>query len=538
MFSIVDGAYVQVQLDEHRKVVFGAHFYQTTQLEVSDRLFDELNGYINTLSDAAREELFELYQAAYEYLEIGSNTAMIEGPLADIVGQIYHHIEFDNLRGYIWANRQIIYPANVKDNHDTDDKQARDRTYLRSEYFDLAVFTIWMRPMIPIWGMYVPIVEAESGAARKEYMAFRIVHNTPIPSCDVIDRLSAYVEAVDGYSKLENINTVAITGSLSSAETLPWILNTTIIRRISCGQIDADEYTGHLVSSVWNYVKYLVNGYESKFGSVIHPKKPPGNSEEEKPVIDRIRSAQKESLGEMAVYAVYLSKRHNVLEDIDPTIPASVIDALSVGSVGTVEQFQQILAQWCLSPVMTPYALENIVTRRTMKDNVLLDEDGNVLRVNTEMFAQLVMNPIDDAILITRTLLWHWGFPVLALLVNAKRDVNDDTISSEANDRIQSKTLQSLMEYFPHSTIKKVPNERRRNIPYVAADAVSKMIGYSAWFVDYPPEMHDVVKPYLDAGGKLRVPSDLAEQLALLTIKIVDIKKQMKLNSETLTHEL
>lgn len=537
MFSIIDETYVQVKLDEHRKVVFAAQFYQSTQLEMSDRLFVEINGYLETLSHTAREEIFDYYKSIHEYLDIGSNTAMIEGPLKDLVGQIYHHIEFDDLRSYVWANREIIYPANVKDSHDSDERQSRDRTYLRSEYFDLAAFTIWIRPMIPIWGMYIPIVEAESGAARKEYMAFRIVSTTPIPYCDVVDRLSAYVEAVDGYSKLENINTVAITGSLSSAETLSWILNTTIIRRISCGQIDADEFSGHLVSSVWNYVKYLVNGYEGKFGSVIHPKKPPGNSEEEKPVIDRIRSAQKESLGEMAVYAVYLSKRHFVLEDIDPTIPKDIVGLMSKGNGGSVEYFQQILAQWCLSPVMTPYALENIVTRRTLKNNLITDENGNVVRVNSEMFAQLVMNPIDDAILITRTLLWHWGFPVLALLVNAKRDLNDDTIASEANDRIQSKTLQSLMEYFPHATMKKVPNDRRKNVPYVAADAVSKMIGYSAWFVDYPPEMHDDVKPYLDAGGKLRVPSDLAEQLALLTIKIVDIKKQMKINSE-LTHEL
>lgn len=531
MFSVVDGTYVQVKLDESRAVVFSAQFYQSTQLEVSDRLFVEVNGYLETLSQKAREELFDLYSSVHDYLSIGSNTEMIEGPIKDIVSQIYSHIEFDDIRNWIWVNREIIYPANVKDNHDHNDQQSRDRTYSRSEYFDLAAFTIWLRPLIPIWSEYIPIVETESGAARKEYMAFRIVNNTPIPSCDVVDRLSAYIEAVEGYSKLENINTVAITGSLSSAETLPWILNTTIIRRISCGQIDADDHTGHLVSSVWNYVKYLVNGYESKFGSVIHPKKPPGNSEEEKPVIDRIRSAQKESLGEMAVYAVYLSRRKFVLEDIDPTIPAD-LDCWSTGNSGNVEQFQQILAQWCLSPVMTPYALENIVTRRTMKDNVITDEEGNVLRVNTEMFAQLVMNPIDDAILITRTLLWHWRFPVLALLINAKRDMNDDLIASEATDRIQSKTLQSLMEYFPHSTIKKVPNDRRRNIPYVAADSVSKMIGYSAWLVDYPPEMHEQVKPHLDAGGKLRIPSDLAEQLANLTIKIVDIKRQMKLNSE------
>ena len=122
-------------------------------------------------------------------------------------------------------------------------------------------------------------------------------------------------------------------------------------------------------------------------------------------------------------------------------------------------------------------------------------------------------------------------------MITAKREVNHDLFDMDSNDRIQTKTLQTLMEKFPHATIKKGVNDRQRNIPYVAAVAVAKLIGYSVWQVEYPKSMRDEVKPYLDAGGKLRVPSDLAEQLALLTVKLIEVKKQMKLNSEA-THEL
>lgn len=535
MFSIVDTSYVKVAFDADNFVVFEAQFYQSTGLEISNRLFTEINAFIATFPDKARLEMFEYYKSVHEYLCIGSNTAMIEGPLTELVGQIYSFVEEEDLRRWMNSNRVIQYPITVKDDHDTEDQNTRDRTYTRSEYFKLAVTTIWSRLMVPIWGMYIPIVEAEAGAARKEYMAFRIMSRTPFPSCDALDRLSAYIEVVDGYSKLDNINTVAITGALSSSETLPWILHTTIIRRISCGQIDADQTKGHLVSAVWNYVCYLVKGYEQKFGDVIHPKKPPGNSEEEKPVIDRIRSSQKESIGEMALYAVYLENRSNVVEDIDPEVPLDLITNLIKGEVGHVESFQQILAQWCLSPVMTPYALENIVTRRTMKDNMIMDEEGKVVRLNLEVFARLVNNPVNDALLISRTLLWHWGFKELALLITAKREPNHDLFDMDSNDRIQSKTLQQLMEKFPHATIKKGVNDRQRNIPYVAAVSVAKLIGYSVWQVDYPEQMKAEVEPLLDAGGKLRAPSDLAEQLAQLTMKLIEVKKQMKLNSE-MTH--
>lgn len=535
MFKIIDEYYVKVSYDAEQFVVFDISYYRTTLLDIGDHIFTEINGLINTFTDKKRKELYKQYREIHDYLDIGSNVAMIENPIRELVGKIYDMIDFDSVKKWVRNNRHIEYPATVKDDYTVDDQTAKDRTYLRSEYFDLVVFAVWVRLMVPIWGMYIPIVEVESGAAKKEYTAFRITSLTEINTCHVMDRLAAYVEVVEGYSKLDNVNTVAITGALSSSETLSWVLQTTVVRRISIGQIEADRTKGHLVSAVWNYVSYLVKGYEQKFGDVIHPKKPPGNSEEEKPVIDRIRSAQKESIGEMVIYSVYLSKRNQVVEDIDPTVPIETIQQFITGSINHVEQFQQILAQWCLSPVMTPYALENIVTRRTMEDNIAYDVDGNILRVNVESFAKLVSNPMHDALYITRTLLWHWGFKELSLMMTARREPNHDLFDMDTNDRIQTSTLQTLMEKFPHSTSKKGVNDRQRNVPYVAAVTLAKAIGYSLWNVEYPVELKNEIEPILDAGGKLRVPTDLAEQLALLTIKIVDIKKQMKLNNEV-TH--
>lgn len=537
MFKVIDGTYVKVEYDDADFVVFDISYYRTTQLDIGDHIFAEINSIVNRLTDRKRKEIFENYKAIHEYIEVGSNVAMLENPIRMHVAKIYEQISFDDVKRWMRSNRQVDYPTTVKEDYAVDDRATKDRTYLRTEYFDLLVFAVWIRLMVPIWGAYIPLVEVESGAAKKEYTAFRITSTTDISTCDVMDRLAAYVEVVEGYSNLDNINTVAITGALSSSETLSWVLHTTVVRRISIGQIDADRTKGHLVSAVWNYVSYLVKGYEQKFGDVIHPKKSPGNSEEEKPVIDRIRSAQKESIGEMVIYSVYLAERHNVVEDIDPTVPLDLIEPLITGRVDHVEQFQQILAQWCLSPVMTPYALENIVTRRTMEDNIMYDVDGNILRVNVETFAKLVNNPMHDALLITRTLLWHWGFKELSLMMTARREPNHDLFDMDSNDRIQMKTLQTLMEKFPHSTTKKGVNDRQRNVPYVAATAVAKIIGYSLWHVDYPLKLKDEVVPLLDAGGKLRVPTDLAEQLAMLTLKIVDIKKQMKLTSET-THEI
>lgn len=511
--SIVDKSYIQIDCDEESMVV-DLGFYSTTGMVINDALFVEINDYFARMDDRTRREIFECYREINDYIRTAARSDQIELPLRDLVAEIYQYLDWSQLRSYVRSQRKITYPDNVKDSYDSEE-QSRDKTYLRADYFDLAVFAIWLRPMVPIWAAYVQLVEQETGAARKEYQAFRLLANTDVMYSPVMERLTTYIESMDKFDSLDKITTVAITGSLSSAETLTWLLYTTVVRRVSCGQIDADEPKGHLVSSIFTYLTYLINGYEGKFGEVIKPKLNPTTSDgDDKPVIDRIRSSQRESLGDMAVYSVYLSRSKWVVEDIDKTCPPEFAEMYLKGNVRKVEEFQRYIAQFVLSPVMSPFALYDLVSRRTSQQHT------DKFRPYTEV----VRNPLHDAVLITRVMLWHWGFPVLSLLMTAVRIPTDEFIGLDNTDRVQKPTVATLMEKYPHQ-INKVANDRQRNAPYVAVAKLVKLIGQSNWDVDYPEEMADQVKPYLDAGGRLRLPSDIAEQLAQVLLKLLDIKK-------------
>lgn len=513
MYIGIEDSYAVITSDTGEKVAFDIKQYNTTGTTIGDDLFVEINAIFDLLKDDDRKEIFNLYKDIHEYIRLASRSDAIEMQLRERVGEIYEYLPWDFIYGWVKANRKIIYPDNLRESHDAHD-QVKDKTYLRSDYFKLAVYAIWLRPMIPIWGQYIDLVFSESGAARKEYVAFRLLANTHVIYSPVLERLSAFVESMDGYEGLDRISTVAITGSLSSAETLQWILYTTVIRRVSCGQINADEPRGHLVSSVYNYLQQTINIYEKKFGNTIKPKNDGGNAEDDKPVIDRIRSAQRESLGDMSIYPVYLENRRFVVEDIEPSITDEQFNLLEPTVFNKVESFQKYICQFILSLVMSPLGIDLMVARRTM--NGLSHADRN--------YIQVVHNPMHDALAICRVVLWYWGFKELSLLLTARRYVGDDLNMGDGVERINKNTVEKLMEAYPHS-INKQANDRQRNVPYVAVTSIVKNIGLSSWDVDYPKELSDEVSEFLDAGGRMVVPSNIAEQLTELLLKIVDIKK-------------
>ncbi len=512
--TLVDGTFVETTNLSGGKLVWDVSHYIGTKLPVVDELFTEINGYFASLDDDQQEEIWKLYQEIYEYIDIASRSDLIEERLKQLVKRVYDIVTWYSIYQWMRSNKRLRYPEGLRDSHDPNDK-APDKTYLRSEYWNLAVFAIWLRPMFPIWGEYLKLVESEVGTKTKEYIAFKIVGDTEITLSDPFERIERYIVSMSDFHAIEKADIVAITASLSSSELLPWMLHTAIIRRICGGLIDAVE-TGHLVSSIYGYINGLLNKIEDRFGKVKPKMKPASNGEDEKPIIDRVRPKQEQSVGNMAMPAVYLAKRGNVVVDICPDADDAIIERMINDKVQHTEMFQKLIAQYVLSLVMSPKILPSIVARRLPPDEV----------TGGGLYDRIVKNPVHDAIIITRVLLWQWGFPLLALLITGVRSNDDDIMATENSDRISAATVAELNKHYPHMIKKRLTNDRQRNLAYVNIMALVREIGQGAWIVDIPEGGHAAVADYLDAKNRLHVPSDIAEQLAKLAIHINQLQEK------------
>lgn len=515
---LVDRHYVEVVNLNGDKLVWDIAQYHTTKQPIVEELFTEINGFFQSLTDEAQNKIWEDYSEIYEYLELSKRSDVIEMPLRKLVKQIYSHIPWDALNSWMRTNRKLKYPEVVRDEHDPNDK-APDKTYLRSEYWNLAVFAIWLRPMFPIWGEYMKIIESESGKKTKEYYAFRIIGDTDVFVSDAFYRLKRYIESMADFHSIEKADIVSITASLSSSELLPWMMYNAIIRRICGGLIDAEE-TGHLVSSTYTHISGLLNKVENRFGTVNAKSNNSNTDEADKPVADRIRSRQDQSILDMALSPVYMNNRVDCIMAIDDTVPPEMIGKLVEGGVDTLEPFQLWLASQVLSLVMSPKGVHSMVARRIPSKDT---NDGMFT-----LYDRIVKNPEHDALLIVRVLLWHWGYKFLALLITAERSDDDDIMATENSDRISVNTVAELNKIYHHMVKKKLTNDRQRNVAYVNIMSKIREIGQGAWVVKIPEGEQSSVAHYLDAKGRAHVPSDIAEQLARLAIHISQLRKSRK----------
>ena len=514
--ALVDKIYVEVIKLNGDKLVWDITQYHSTKQPIVDELFTEINGFFSTLPDEAQDEIWEAYKEIKEYIDISKRSDAIEQSLKVLVLNIYSHIPWDSLNSWMRSNRKIKYPEVVRDAHDPGDKTP-DKTYLRHEYWNLAVFAIWLRPMFPIWGEYMKLIESESGKKTKEYYAFRIIGDTEVFVSDVFDRLKRYIESMSDFHSIEKADIVSITASLSSSELLPWMMYNAIIRRICGGLIDAEE-SGHLVSSTYTHISGLLNKIENRFG-VVNAKSNNANSDEaDKPVADRIRSRQDQSILDMAINAVYMDDKVTCIMAIDDTVPPELVGKLIDVEIKGQESFQLWFAEQVLSLVMSPKGVRSLVARRIPSQG-----DGHGM---DSLYDRIVKNPEHDALLITRALLWHWGFKFLSLLTTAVRSDDDDIMATENSDRISVATVAELNGIYKHMIKKKLTNDRQRNVAYVNIMSKIREIGSGAWEVQIPSGELSSVSQYLDAKGRAHVPSDIAEQLAKLAIHISQLRRK------------
>lgn len=511
-YAFLEGQTVQVS-HKDQALLFDVVQFQNTGMELKDELFNEINGFISTLPEDSQDRIFNAYVQIRSLMKLRSRKSEIEMPIAEQVKIIYDEITEVELARWFRYNRRIIYPQTCPESHDPDD-QLPQKTYLRSDYLALAIYAVRLRPLIPIWGEYVRLVKVETGNNLKEYVSFRILIKTNLMTVEAYQRLVAYVESIKNFKVFIANPAVSVDESLSTSELPNWLMYITIFRRLTCGSIDTDEKNTHLASSVHTYVSSVIERSESRFGQFRWKKTPHerNGDEGDKPITDSYRSRQEVSIGDMAIDTVYLSQRADVVLGIDDTVSFELIDAMIGEKLeGEIKSFQVILSQLVLSLVMSPLSINTMLARREQGISV------DAVRV--------LHNPLHDAIVIVKAVLWHWGYHSLSLLMTAV-ELHEDDHPEESIDQISRAMVTELNHYFPYP-LKNGTNDRQRNVAYLEITELSKTIGQKAWDVKIPSIAEAEGRKYLDRLGKMFTPSDLQEQLAKLVIEVARRKEQL-----------
>lgn len=461
--------------------------------------FKEINAFWAWLQPMRRVRIYNVYKQIHDEINDVTNTSFLQERLQTLVTELYAEQPLEEFNHWVHYYGSISYPSNFKHQHDPDDPMP-ERTYLISDYKELAVITLALRVMFPIWGHYMNIIRRNMDTDWKEYYSIQLIYNTYIHQTNAIQRLHDYIQSI---ISTDLDNTSAILSTLSSAELVDWLLAIIIIRRLSAGDLDAGETTGNIVTNIHRFVDNTTRDLERKFGKTSEKYgEAPINNDAETSLIEDYRTKEETSIGDSVLFDVYCQHYcHNALAKADPTAPLSHLQYILQNETGalltsSIHEIQLRLIEWMFPDQISPVGVENL---------------------NKPYLVTMMA--------VSHVLLWHWGFHDLAALSTAVCRDYDNSFMPMAHGKegMSPNTLAKIAEYFPHTYVGDTNIKKSNPVVTAILEAASTM-SRKIWRVTTDVERLRAVGVIVDDNGYLTLNQLLVEQLALLVIKIEDMR--------------
>lgn len=497
--------------DNEETLDWNVSVFNHTRFKTVDDPFRDVNRYWASLSAQRRQQIFNCYKEIREIISrvgtVGDDQINIRQLGQEIPAKItllYSLMPFEEMERWTEKYSRVIYPTGLKEVHDVDDPMP-DRTYLVSDYRGLVVLTTALRPMVPIWGEYIRLIQKSTGTLFKEHVAIKLISQSHLAISKPYLRLERYIRCCI----TNDVDTRgAVVNGISKAEIPEWLLAIVSIRRLSVGEIDAHEVTGSIITNIYGFVTSTLNDLNKKFGGVRekYPEdKGTGEDGETGSNLEGYRPKQPASTGDLMIFNVYTENVINMAKELDPTVPDELVmkclESSNCMRTKNINTPHMAILQWVMSDVISPQAL-----------------------------ASLHKEPLIRVIAATQALLIHWQFYTLALLLNSQGIIPDGSaMAFSSNIRISPAKLEKLNILYPYTINMQGSSGKTTNPAVNAIFSVTRQISACKWPCLANDELMALINSrangniLVDNSGRtvLNQPdASLSEQLASLIIRV------------------
>lgn len=507
LFVRVDKNETQIRSDTET-LTFSTNVYERTKLEKNDKVYNELNRFLQTLSGEEQAKMFGIYSRILHNLRTISNFEILADMITNQVTELYNLIDINRLEDWVYGFNKIVYPTSVSASVGQD--LNTEKTYVRADYDALVILTVALRFMLPIWGEYQTIILSVVKGKWKEYVAAQVLTNTTLINHRSIQRLSVFIENhLSPTAKKE----AAIIAGLGTEQVPEWLLAGALVKRLAVADIH-DE--GGLIRNVYGYVSNYIKEMDQYWGG-LRPKNAEGGDDDNSDfsIVEKYRGKKLRSEGDArssAVYVTLISGRDGnpdlrdhirLAKQIDSSIDEELVrvcfnTAMHTSVQEEVQEWQVTFAQWlffknCMSP-------------------------KSVAGLNR-------MQLVYHVFVVTQAILIHWGFIELALLVKAEpvKVADPSVMLHSANlTRVVTKTMEPLDATFPYklNNTKAATNNRQANPAYVGISELTQTMNRNHWIRTVSQELI----PFLGSFNAYNligpVSDNIQEDLALLAIRL------------------
>jgi hypothetical protein len=493
-----------------------------------ETVFDCINDFWKTLPAERLTGIWNTYKEIHRALRASRDVFQLNQVLQLLVQKLYSYMPYEELRYWVNYKADVKIPSNVLVDYapsagtrsmpvykqpeidpdgpvklpsitPMDLNYPKELTYLRKDYQELAVLSVALRPMVPIWGEYIRLTEDQVGGSFKEYEAMGLLYLTELPQTEAMNRLLLYMEHSVA---IQPTSHSAIMGGLSVTTLPSWLLAGCLVRRLVFGQIHAQDEKTSIVANVYRYVNSTMKSLDSNFDGKVNPKKLPMemNEDDNSSLADMYKVKQDVADAKIVALNIYATERlYDMAARVDPSMPTVMVDDclafINTISHLPIRRHQTALAQWIIAPAISPRSVEYLNKKAVM----------HVLAV-------------------TQAALWHWGFFELAAILTAiERPIREVSIQwgSESRSRISKELVDELTVVYPHVRRQRGKDKsvRQLNTGYRAIDLYCEFITQSEWQLNAPAPIAEKVES-VGASRLLVIPPDLRMMLAQLILRL------------------
>lgn len=215
---------VRVHLSDRTELEFPAKAWNRSRLkvkvqydedsneEVSPNIFNTINLYFSQQPRDKILKIEQLYRNIYETLEVEDDVTTLNSTLNKLIYDLFCMFEWSSFAMWLIIHGELNLSIGAKDS--LGEKDTLEITYFTQDYENLVFFSVLLKTIMPIWGMYHNNMAKVLGKDRVLLSAVDLIRNPYTDENPAFVRLEKYAEdfsadriKVNGFSIASDIST-------------------------------------------------------------------------------------------------------------------------------------------------------------------------------------------------------------------------------------------------------------------------------------------------------------------------------------------
>lgn len=494
-FTIHEGPVVIVS-HKGENLHFDVSAYDRKTIVDTPNLFKEINDFISKKSLEVQDNIFDSYITMKNTIDEIYDATFLSDKLRAEVTKMYNIIHYDDVLEYtkycveLGESNQnnktaILIPPNPQ--LELSDTDRSELTYLKHQTIELLAYAIYLRFMLPVWGMYMSAISSQIGNRYKEYYSFMLLKNTDATEVDAFEKLRQYA----GFLLEPDLNKhIAVYEGFGSNDIIDYVVTQAIVRRVSLNVISTNQLSSFIVSYIYNFIRTVPKSINRVVGGAVKDNKSTFKDDNNDSVLDLLRARDNIAQGEVKLQETGLidccKTARKIFPDSNDDITKAFERAMDNNSNFTREDFQFSLTMMLLNSQINGPVL----------DYVKFDEFYR------------------KAVVIAQSVIYQMGYPIIAALMTAVKLEGNPPLLNGSITRLTKEINLQLLEKFSHYRYD-IKDEYDKKSNKGVVNEIENMVDEFVGGV-WEPHVPDIEPYRSNMSSIITIPTDIRVQLANL----------------------